>query len=91
MTTSTWKYESDGDGIPRKRRDQYVVSFDGLRRIATFEWYGEDACKNARLTAKAPELFRSLRAIVSQIKDGRHGVTEAQVIEAETILREATD
>lgn len=50
-----WHYESDGNGSPTQRSDQYVVSQDGSGRIATFEW--PDAPRNAKLASAAPELY----------------------------------
>ncbi len=54
-----WRWESDGDGKPAKRRDQYIVADGELERIATFE--GPDAAKNARAASCTPLLIAALK------------------------------
>lgn len=54
-----WRWESDGDGKPAKRRDQYIVADGELERIATFE--GPDAAKNARAASCTPLLIATLK------------------------------
>ena len=66
-TPGPWYYESDGDGSPRLRRDQYVVAPDGLGRVCTCE--GENAYGDAHLIAGAPELLDALRALQGWVTD----------------------
>ncbi len=54
-----WRWESDGDGKPAERRDQYIVADGELERIATFE--GPDAAKNARAASCTPLMIAALK------------------------------
>ncbi len=54
-----WRWESDGDGKPAKRRDQYIVADGEAERIATFE--GPDAAKNARAASCTPLMIATLK------------------------------
>ncbi len=54
-----WRWESDGEGKPAERRDQYITAEDGLVRIATFE--GPDAAKNARAASCTPLMIAALK------------------------------
>lgn len=52
-----WHYESDGNGPPRQRRDQYVVESDGSGRVCTV--HGPDAFKRAHLISATPKLLKA--------------------------------
>ena len=66
-TPGPWYHESDGEGRPRQRRDQYIVAIGGLGRVATCHWI-EDGhpTDNARLIAAAPELLAALEGFAEQ-------------------------
>jgi hypothetical protein len=61
-----WGFESDGDGQPRHRKDQYIVGSDGLERIADF--HGPDAHKNARAASCVPRMIAALRGAEGALK-----------------------
>lgn len=58
-----WLYESDGDGPKHDRGDHYLVSEDGLERIATF--HGPDARENAKRAARLTLTERNHAAMAS--------------------------
>ena len=92
-TPGPWYHESDGEGRPRQRRDQYIVAIGGLGRVATCHWI-EDGhpTDNARLIAAAPELLAALDFMV-QAAETEPGMTiyRAHIGDAKAAITKARE